>query len=154
MLDFLGKEFDVGDLIVYPMMSGRSVALVKGRVLKFNDSGSVGVQPETESWRGGRERSGTTRYIDSRSGKGFSPYSEPGKKHMERDYGYIRVSTGEWISYDDYEAQRDSRSYFGSDPDIKWAPVIWKDYVKIESKVKPVTITRTDNIILIEKASE
>ncbi len=151
MKDFLGHEFEVGDTIVYPKMSGRSVALCKGVVLKFNESGSVNIQPETESWGGGQERSGTTRYIDTRTGRGFSPYSDAATQHMIQGYGYEHKETGDWISYDEYHAL----GYTWLSPEqaqYKWASPIWKDYVTTETKVKPVTISRTDNIILIEKA--
>lgn len=156
MKDFLGKEFGPGDLIVYPKMSGRSVCLVKGRVVKFNPSGSVTIQPETESWQGGRERSGTTRYIDTRTGKGFNPYYDGAAQHQIRGYGYIHTPTDTFVEYEDYnnlrtEAYRTPGKWQTMQRDYQWAPVIWKDYVKVENTVKPVTITRTDNILLIEK---
>ncbi len=172
MKDFLGNEFGVGDTIVYPKMSGRSVALVKGTVVKFNESGSVTIQPEVESWNGGRDRSGTTRYIDTRTGKGFDPHAEKNKIHMIRDYGYTSKETGEFFSWDDHRRQEELiRAKHGnpsySNPKVKemrreieafnrslqWEQVIWKDYVKVESTVKTVTITRTDNLILVAKAS-
>ncbi len=156
MKDFLGNDFEVGDTIVYPKMSGRSVALCQGVVLKFNESGSVTVQPMVESWDGGRERSGTTRYIDTRTGKGFSPYADSAKKHMERPWGYKHKVTDKWISYEEYHAMNDDRRVYQTEAqrEYTWASVIWKDYVKKETTVKPVTITRTDNIILVKKAGD
>ena len=156
MQDFLGNEFGPGDLIVYPKMSGRSVCLVKGRVVKFNPSGSVTIQPETESWHGGRDRSGTTRYIDTRTGKSFNPYYDSANEHQVRGSGYIHKPSGTFVECVDYsnlrsEAYRTPGKWQEIRNDYEYSQVIWKDYVKIETTVKPVTITRTDNIVLIEK---
>lgn len=165
MKDFLGNEFGPGDLVVYPKSSGRSVALVKGTVLKFNPSGSVQIQPETESWGGGRERSGTTRYVDTRTGKTFDPYHDKNVVHMERDRGYLHKETGEFVSNDEMDRERQriigsfdhrysrvaQEAVYEYTRQYTYVLPVWKDYVKTETTVKSVTITRTDNIVLIEK---
>ncbi len=168
MKDFLGREFEVGDLIVYPKMSGRSVCLVKGVVKKFNDSGTVTVQPEVESWNGGQDRSTTEKYIDTRTGKSFNAYHDNADQHVERGYGGTNKETGEWISSEEYSIliQRVRHDWLLANPDSRYVPHsvewefsdkfthtsrVWKDYVKIESTIPTVTIKRTDNIILVDK---
>lgn len=50
MRDFLGNEYEPGDLIVYPQRYGNHGAnMVLARVIKFNDSGTVTVVPQRGS---------------------------------------------------------------------------------------------------------
>ncbi len=158
MKDFLGNEFTVGDIIVYPKTSGRSVALVKATVLKFNESGSVSVQPELESWQGGRPRGVTTHYVDTRTGKRFPPYSTRSEQHKQRPSGYEHKVTGEWLSTAEWgeaedQARRSGRLSWQEIHERRqqwtWTPVIWKPYVAEESVIQPVTLTRTDNIVRV-----
>lgn len=145
MKDFLGKEFDVGDYVVYPAGSGRSITMVKAQVIRFTDK-SVIVQPlDSARWK---QHHGTTRFRDTRTGKTFLPYSEAKStlEHMARPYGYHHKQTGEWVSYEEVRSlpYQEQQQY-------EWAPVVWKDYVEqIHLGPQPVRLTVTSNIIRID----
>lgn len=143
MKDFLDNEFDVGDTVVYPAGSGRSITMVKARVVKFTDK-SVVVQPlNSARWQ---QHHSTTMYRDTRTGKTFSKYADSAQAHMVRGFGYTRTETGEWFSLAHVRALpwTEHRNY-------SYAPVIWKDYVEeFEVGPKPVRLTVTKNIIKVD----
>jgi hypothetical protein len=141
--DFLGRDCTEGDIIVYPAGSGRSITMIKARLLKIKDNG-VTVQPIVGArWQ---QHHGRTEYRDSRTGKSFNQYSKGAEKHMVQGYGAEHKETGDWLSYEDWK----ELPYPVRDRDWKWAPVIWKEYVVTE-KVgpKPVHLTVTANIVRV-----
>lgn len=142
MKDWLGQEISEGDTIIYAAMSGRSVTMVLGTVVKFNESGTVRVQPVKSSrWE---QHHGRLRYIDNRTGKGIDPYSGDGK-HIASEGHYVRTDTGEKVTADDkYNLYR--RGVL-SWRDVEYKPTAFKDYVeRVTDEVKPVTLTVTENI--------
>lgn len=182
MKDFLGREFVVGDTVVYPAMSGRSCYLVQAVVKEFKENGSITLQPDITSWNG-TQRSGETKWIDSRTGKGINPIARSGK-HIETPAHWKFKPTGESVPMSDvegdyYKTIRDHQESRGivirteplhgyrwtrSTPhhnsedlqeNYEYVPSTYKDYVKkVEVGPRPVTLQRTNNIILIEKAGE
>lgn len=153
--DFLGREYEAGDIIVYAAMSGRSVTMVKAEVVEIKESGSVKVQPlESSRWQ---QHSGRHRTIDKRTGKGIDPYSGNGK-HIKELSKMRHAVTGEEISGEEFQRRRewgyrgadriDNQEYFN----WKYVPTVFHDYVeRIVDPVKPVTLTVTENIVLLEK---
>lgn len=155
--DFLGNEYAEGDSIIYAAMSGRSVTMVAARVIKFNDSGSVTVQP-LKSSRWEQHTTKRTRYIDKRTGKGIDPYA-PSGKHTEQEAYVTDKRTGERIPEENLKAFIGGGYMpwkFGTDnPNFvphefrEYHPTVYMDYVKqvIEDGAKPVTLTITKNIV-------
>lgn len=143
MIDFLGNEFDVGDYIVYPAGSGRSITMVKAQVVRFTES-SVVVQPlDSARWQQHHE---TTQYRDTRTGKNFDPYAAAAMAHMQRDAGYVHRETGDYITRAQFDVMPwpDRQAY-------TYATTIWKDYVeKVKVGPKPVRLTITKNIIRVD----
>lgn len=144
--DFLGNEYSAGDVIVYAGLSGRAVQMVKAEVVELKDNGNVVVQPLAGS-RWGRSRQ--TRYIDSRTGKGIDPYATD--KHDEVSAHYRVKATGEVLSQEEYWILPWSPTKF---QDHEYVPTVFKDYVQeVDSPPKKVTLTVTENIVLLEKRS-
>jgi hypothetical protein len=142
--DFLGRQFNVGDYVVYPAGSGRSITMVKAQVVRFTDT-SVVVQPlDSARWQ---QHTSTTKFRDTRTGKTFRPYSATSaREHMARPYGYLHKQTGEWVSYEDVQVLP-----YQQQKQYEWAPVVWKDYVEeIHVGPQPVRLTVTSNIIRID----
>lgn len=143
MIDFLGNEFGVGDYIVYPAGSGRSITMVKAQVVRFTES-SVVVQPlDSARWQQHHE---TTQYRDTRTGKTFNAHADSASAHMQRAFGYTHKQTGEYITYEHGRelSWLELREY-------EYASPIWKDYVeKVKVGPKPVRLTITNNIVKVD----
>jgi len=153
MKDWLGQEISEGDTIIYAAMSGRSVTMVLATVVKFNDSGSVTVQPVKSSrWE---QHSAPTWYVDFRTGKRINPYAP---EHVESG-GYYLYPDGSRFS-GSYRWQRPDGTWDDEQPyqlgmartalkmvSGTYQPTIFKDHViKRTGEVKAVTLTVTENI--------
>lgn len=141
--DWLGQEYDVGDTVIWAASSGRSITMCIGTIVKFNDSGTVTVQPTNSSrWT---QHSETEKYIDSRTGKKIFAYSGG---HIERD-GHWLMDDGTELSYYEYqELMRVHRWQTSAQALVKYIPTQFKDYVqKVVIGPKPVTLRVTENII-------
>lgn len=148
MKDWLGKEYTVGDTVIYAAGSGRSITMVVARVLKFTEkehpykdgtTTHVQVLPIRSSrWK---QHGGHTKYIDTRTGKGIDPWA--GKaKHMLVPGHEIDTRTGQKIP-------EDNKPYNGGVPYEyrKYVYTVWQPWVKtVKEGVKPVTLTVTENI--------
>lgn len=147
MKDFLGQEYAEGDFILYAAMSGRSCNMVLGYVLKFNESGSVKVQPvKSARWT----QHGRTRYIDTRTGKGVDPHRSP--KHILKDAHFTDKVTGVEVSYAEMYAYLDEhygKGYRNFYHDyLDYVPVQYQPWIEVQKDViEPVTLTITDNIV-------
>jgi hypothetical protein len=133
--DWLGREYRVGDLILYAATSSRSVQMILGRVVEMRDNGNVKVQPLRSSrWK---QHYGRQRWIDNRTGKGIDPYC-----HVKSGGYQVWVDTGERIS-DEERWERLNRSR-----ETRYVPTVFEDYVeKVDEGVKPVTLQITENIV-------
>lgn len=172
MKDWLGNEYDVGDLVLYAAMSGRCVTMVLGRVLEIYQGPKYGygykrqdkldddeketkvkVQPlKSSRWK---QHYGRTRYVDTRTGKGIDPYvTEKTGEYRHRTGGYFEnTTTGERV-YDVYDKYHpDFQHYHHWDKSTM--PPGWelvkselKPYVKeIKEPTASVTISITENIV-------
>lgn len=147
MEDFLGRTFGPGDTVVYPAQSGRSVNMVKARVISINPSGTVTVQPLMSArWE---QHSGQTRYVDGRTGKGIDP--NRGTRHVETAGHYRNTRTGatvEWVPYADWRVWRERDEYV-------YVPTKFKDYVTEKHEdPKPVALKVTKNIVRVDDLPE
>lgn len=156
--DWLGNTYDVGDLVLYAAMSGRSVTMVLAEVIKFNESGSVGLRPmRSARWK---QHSGKSYHIDNRTGKRIDPYSGDGKHitvhgHMaHRDNPQWTISSEEYHNIRWSNIARSSQGYItsgGGKNDITaydYVPTQFKDYVEHKREdTKLVTISVTENIV-------
>lgn len=135
--DWLGQEVAVGDTIVYAAMSGRSVTMVLAKVVSFNESGSITVQPlQSSRWK---QHYGRTRYIDTRTGKGIDPFATD--KHTAEPSYCRHKQTGERLSAEDINNGR--LGYL----DYEYVPAVWKDYVEqVKEPTSKVTLTVTANV--------
>ncbi len=145
--DAFGREYSVGDIVVYAITSGRSINMIKAEVLAFLDSGSVRLQPLDGSRWG---RSGETKWIDKRTGRGIDFYNE---EHIEKRAHHRVIATGEEVSYEEL-FDRNS-PWFGqmyNRSTLEYVPTKHKDYVReIKLPPRPVNIQVTKNIVLLEK---
>lgn len=161
MTDFRGNSYAVGDTVVYAAVSGRSVTMIEATVLKFNESGSVKLQPLNSSrWT---HHNKSSWMEDARTGEKINLYGD--KRHeylvsesyyefedgtVGNEYHRYRDSSGRIL--DESEYQR--KFYYHRVESGKYHPAVYHDWVvSVKSEfVKPVTISITDNIILVEKA--
>lgn len=168
MKDWLGKEYGVGDLILYAAMSGRCVTMVLGKVLRiyqgpqygysqyreedpdYQTETKVQVQPlKASRWK----QHGRTRFIDTRTGKGIDAYLiEKNGFYRHQNGGYFEdTQTGERVPRSVYDERFRRWRYWDADsklpPGWKYIPATYKDYVKQETAVSPVTISVTENIV-------
>lgn len=140
--DWLGQSIEVGDHVIYPAGSGRSITMIIGTVVGFNDNGSITLCPVKSSrWK---QHHGRTRYVDNRTGKGIDPWSGSGK-HIVEGGCHVRRSTGEEINDEDYYALQRSRGYRYDD--YAYKPVVFKDYVeRQDTPTTKVTVHVTENV--------
>lgn len=163
LTDIAGQTINPGDTVVYPQMSGRSVQMVLGKLLKCDGKTAQIERLEGARWSTGH---GGTRYRDKRTGKGIDPYAPSGKhyKVKPREW-YAHKETGEEISYDEYR-RRYPMPYYGYQyPDNykiqrqMWEHHVvageWHDYVEsYKAAPKPVTIQNVSNIVKVQVVSE
>lgn len=150
--DFLGQEYGVGDTIVYAGTRDRSVQMVLAKVVKFNESGSVQVQPVQKDSRW-KQHHGSSKWIDSRTGKKIDPYAD---EHVLEPSKRRHRVTGALLSSEEfhrlaYHPHRDVRMIHAEQSDWEYVPYVFKDHVvKIEIPVRPVTLQVTENIIKVD----
>lgn len=142
MKDFLGREYDVGDRIVYPVSSGHCINTVLAEVVEIKEDGKVKVQPiEAARWV---RHHGRTRYIDSRTGKGIDPYRN---KSATKEPAHYRNRYDDTIT----EEQHRALSWLSrAENDWQWVPPVWHDWVEVVKEgPKPVTLQITKNIVKV-----
>lgn len=157
MEDFLGNSYDVGDTIIYAAGRSRSITMVLAKVVSFNASGTITVQPVSSArWK---HHAGRTRWIDSRTGKGIDPYATDG--HTAKPSCYRHEQHGAEISHERLnEIRRETwQTPFGHpsrDARVRdqklwrYQPAVWKDYVEqVTDPVRPVTLMITKNIVKV-----
>lgn len=152
LIDVAGNELAVGDTVVYPQMSGRSVQMVLGIFKGYNGKTAKIERTEGSRWSAEYTR---TRFRDKRTGKGIDPYAT--KKHfkVEPSSWYVHKETGEKISYDEGAARYRASWTTGTG----WDATKWKyhhdrgeyqDYVEeYTAAPKPVTIQNVTNIVKV-----
>lgn len=154
MKDFLGQEYAEGDTVLWAAGSGRSITMCVGKVVKFNESGSISVQPVRSSrWA---QHHGSVHYLDTRTGKKFSEYAWT-DEHIKDVPHWIHKETGERedqyaFSSGAWDAER--REYvpprlpFSARANYTYVPRVWEDYmVRVDVPPKPVTLRVTENIV-------
>jgi hypothetical protein len=132
--DFLGREYEVGDTVVYGAMSGRSVNMVYGEVTDFyyvkrNDNYRwertdllegegielrVKIQPlNAARWE---QHSKKEYWVDTRTGKRIDPTRSD--KHVEVPAHYV-YADGTTFDYEakkaDFESKEQWDRFYGSD---------------------------------------
>lgn len=141
MQDWLGKELNVGDKVLYPAGSGRSITMIIGEIVEFKDNGSVRIQPLNSSrWK---QHYGTDYYVDTRTGKRIDPWKtyEQGTHFKSKGY-YQHKATGNVITAEEHQALR-GNTYFEYD----YVSAVFQDWVKQRNDgPKPVTISVTENL--------
>lgn len=147
MKDWLGNEYDVGDLVLYAAMSGRSVTMVLARVLAFNESGSVSLCPVKSSrWK---QHYGRSYYIDNRTGKRIDPYRSD--KHVEVEAHYVHKNDPtQTLSLEEYHNRvwRDWARLGDDHRNYEYVSTKFKDYVEYKTEpTQKVTIHITENIV-------
>ena len=158
--DWLGNTYDVGDLVLYAAMSGRSVTMVLAEVVKFNDTGSVTLKPvKSARWK---QHYGRRFYIDNRTGKRIDPYRSD--KYVKTPVRYQYLQDPELIiSQEQYQEIYNNhyKNYRGgwgwtpkAVPDLenpnnyKYLSMEFHDWVESKSEeTQKVTIHVTENIV-------
>lgn len=138
--DWLGQPIEIGDHLLYPAGSGRSITMVLAKLVRIHDNGSVTVEPVKASrWK---QHYGRTRYIDTRTGKGIDPFRDP---HIA-DGGYkYRTDTGERVTEEEEYQLIRSRAMKWSD--FSYKTVEFKDYVqRVDQATTAVHISVVENI--------
>lgn len=151
MKDFLGQPYGVGDHIIYPVMSGNSIAVVLAKVLEIQDA-KVVVEPVRSSrWK---QHYGRTRYIDTRTGKGIDPdlrRKDGTEPHIETDAHMRDKLTKEVIPYAQETKYLEAK--YGYDKRyhryeyLEYVPVVYKDYVQEVKVPSKAVLTVTANIV-------
>lgn len=138
MQDWLGQEIRVGDYVIYST-GGRSVQMILATVVRFNDSGSVTVQPVSGSRWG---RRGNSWLMDSRTGKRFISWDKESEEHQQKPSHWAHTVTGEEIDPNTFWSKT-----FSERDEYRYVPVEWKDYVvEGRDRPKPVVISVTENL--------
>lgn len=174
--DWRGNDYGVGDTVIYGAQSGHSITMVEGTVTdiynvyraeigwKRLDEGQeaplqswekeaaislrVQIQPSNSTrWTQHNTR---TRYKNRNTGKYMNPDSGNGK-HVERKSGFNHIPSGRFLTYEEVREEFGNMAlYSHNHPDLKWIPVVYKDYVEVvKEDPKPVTLTITENITRI-----
>ena len=174
MKDWLGREYDVGDLVLYAAMSGRSVTMVLGRVTKIlvgpkygyanypadkltedDKETKVQVQPiKSSRWK---QHGNRNYYVDTRTGKHIDPWAGNGR-HIKTEAHYRDRNTGEHLTYF-ASAPGDRHVYRGGyytnagrrvdREDREYVATEFQPWVehRTEEAPRPVTLSITENIV-------
>lgn len=152
LCDFLGREYGVGDTVVYAAGSGRSITMVFGEVVKIHESGAINVQPlDSARWV---QHHGSTHYIDTRTGKRIDPHAGEGR-HYETPPSYRHRTTGETLTSEDYHERRNVPGFYLRDwSEWEYQRAVFHDYVQeVKEGPKPVTLQITENVVRVERPS-
>lgn len=146
--DFLGRDYGVGDTVVYAAGSGRSITMVFGEVVKIHESGAINVQPlDSARWV---QHHGSRHYVDTRTGKRIDPYAGEGR-HYKVPPSYRHRVSGEVLSSEEYYERRHSMQY-REWSDWEYTPVEFADYVQeVKEGPKPVTLQITENVVRVDR---
>lgn len=149
MKDWLGNEYDVGDLVLYAAGSGRSITMVLARVVELRDNGNVKVQPlKSSRWQ---QHSARGYYVDTRTGRHIEPWS-PSGEHI-KSHGFRRDrKTHERLTekfdhmHNGYYTDAGRKVSYG---DWEYVPTEYQPWVehRYEDAPRPVTLTVTKNIV-------
>lgn len=148
--DFLGRDYGVGDTVVYAAGSGRSITMVFGEVVKIHDSGAISVQPlDSARWV---QHHGSTHYIDTRTGKRIDPWAGEGR-HLKTPPMYRNKTTGETITSEEHHERRSKPGFYQREwSDWEYQPAVFADYVQeVKEGPKPVTLQITENVVRVER---
>ena len=99
LTDIAGNEIRPGDDVVYPQMSGRSVQMVRGKLVAYNGKTAKVERVEGSRWRA--TYGGETRYRDKRTGKGIDPYRSNKHYRVQPTSIVTHKVTGEVIRQDE-----------------------------------------------------
>lgn len=164
LTDIAGNEIRPGDDVVYPQMSGRSVQMVRGKLVEYN--GKTAKVERVEGSRWSASYGGEIRYRDKRTGKGIDPTRTLKHYKVKPSHTFTHSETGEVLrKVEGEEASEEYRTvyyqydrstwYGGSGFDPRWKPQyhpgVYHDYVeKHTAAPKPSIIHNVKNIVKIE----
>lgn len=170
MKDWLGREYDVGDLVLYAAMSGRSVTMVLARVTKIlrgpkygyadypadelgEDETEVKVQVQPLKSSRWKQHGIRDYYVDTRTGKRIEPWAGDGK-HIVTEGHYRDRNTHERLTFDysgyprcpGYYTEAGRRVEHGDREYVLTEYQPWVEH-RTEAAPRPVTLSITANII-------
>jgi hypothetical protein len=157
LVDIAGHTLAIGDTVVYPQQSGRSVQMVLGELISWNGKTAQIRRSGGSRWKPSYEN---TRYRDTRTGKNVNIYAGNYEHFEVKPRSYLKHSeTGEELS-DVEHRQRypfvSSYVYGGGikDDRYKWLAKydqgVLKEYIeKYSEDAKPVTIKNVSNIVKV-----
>lgn len=163
LIDIAGNEIAPGDDVVYPQMSGRSVQMVRGKLVSYNGKTAQIERAEGSRWSASYNR---TRYRDKRTGKGIDPYTASRKHYkVKPSHTFTNKETGEVLrAFDGEEASPEYKqvyetlygwNFYGREAAREqWASDYHRgefhDYVEeYTDEPKPVTIHNVSNIVKV-----
>jgi hypothetical protein len=127
--DWLGNEFEAGDLVLYPNVSGSSPNMMLARVKDIRGKAVIVVPIKGSRW----DNNGRTTFIDTRTGKTVDPYrNESEHMHAQR---FLNLETGE---------RTDSSTVARDWPRRAYSP--FKDHIRKNNVQTAVRLTVTKNI--------
>jgi hypothetical protein len=157
LVDVAGNTINIGDPVVYPQMSGRSVQQVLGKLVAYN-----GKTAQIERVEGGRWKAGyqSTKHRDTRTGKNINVWSnsmahwlrQPSLTYVHEDPSKPALTEREFFARFPW-----SRSSQPSDERFKYTRTYDRgqlhDYMEeFTEPLKPVTIRCLDNIVKVVPA--
>lgn len=163
LVDVAGNTIEVGDWVVYPQMSGRSVQIVLGKLVGWNGSTAQIERVEGGRWTPGYR---STKHRDRRTGANINIYTDDWR-HWEIRPHSTYVLDGEEISQEELDRQHPLSESFNngwgrtSQSDYhaliarrqykpSYHPGALKDYVEeYTAPLKPVTIHNVRNIVKV-----
>lgn len=144
MKDFLGCEYGIGDHVVYPSMSGRSVTMTHGVVTAVSefDNGPVQIRPlDSARWK---NHYGRNRYRNIETGDIVTP-----KKARLKDGHRRHRDTGQELSTSEYY---DQYNHLDRADWISIEETLKPGFEKVNI-VSPVTVHNTENIVKVAPPS-
>lgn len=148
MQDWLGNDLGVGDMVIYPAGSGRSITMVVGQIVDFGQrrdwSGeektapTIKIQPLGSSrWE---QHYGTDYYVDTRTGKRIDPYRPAG------DGSYPHIAQRAYYLGKD-GTRHPNQDWSGNDAQRVYVDAVFAEHVeKRHDGPKVVTIQITENV--------
>jgi hypothetical protein len=153
--DWLGNDLAVGDRVLYPAGSGRSITMVIGEITGFGEFTepqwrsedkvltTIKVQPlKASRWK---QHHGTDFYVDTRTGKRIDPYRQA------KDGSFPHIAVPGY--YLDADGARHEHQQYGRDAcgamreQCTYVSTVFRKHVeKRHEGPKPVTIHITENV--------
>lgn len=165
LIDINDQEIEVGDTVVYPQMSGRSVQMVKAKVVAINHGGDgkggqIVTSVQVQRLQGARwdatSMYTSTKYRDKRTGKNVDIYKTDKHYEVVPSCSLVERSTGQvvWTGSHSGEAPWQFRDCYGpySRYVFQWNKGKLHDYVeeyKPEPRLPLSTISNVKNVVKV-----